>query len=1714
MFNRKSFKKFIDNAYSLLEPLFKEPKKHLKTWLVILGVLVASWAVAFFLRSPEPTQASWWNETWLYRRAIQISNDNGEDLEDFQVAITLDTASLITDGKLQNDCSDLRITDINGRLIPHWIEENNPGCNDAATKVWTKVPTVYDGTDATTVYVYYGNSQANNVESGDNVFEFFDNGESGGFSSKWVNVNGSGGSYSSDDSFGGANSVKVTGSDAVIASINDAFTNAIFEAQVKATSNMNMLTAKTSKTENTFYGFRPNYSGNADLYKRIQGNFSYLGSATSADYSTWASWKIVCNGTSIKTYYNDTIKHSVTDSDISSGGIGSRNGGGTTYLDNVMIRQYASSDPTTSLNTEEISPGPVAYWKFDEGTGTTAYDSSGQGNDGTLGTGSSAPTWQTEDMCVSGKCLYFDGSDDYVEVNGFNDYNLQPNFTISFWVNPVKEGVTQFFLSKDKYSYLRIGTFGTTGGKVYVQFRNDSEEDTNWHWYGGEAIRSNTWTHILITNSSSNCFKGYINGKSVSSVCFSGAFKNNLNRPLHIGRESSSFFNGFIDEVKIYPYTRTEEQILTDYNSGLSRMGSTKGSSVAIGGGEANLSDGLVGYWKMDESSWDGTADEVIDSSGNGNHGQGVGATSPTIGAGKFGNGGVFDGNNDHIDLGNDSSLSPSSQITIAGWYKLSSLNNNWAISKWKSGDCSSTHSSYLLAPNYPNNTSGKVWFFLCNGTDSDSLSSSNQLDPDQWYHLVATFEPGIIRIYIDGELNNEKSTELLALNTEAIEPLIFGQESSKSNIAPFHGYLDEVRIYNRTLSPDEVKALYEWAPGPVAHYTFDEGSGGSVYDRSGYGNNGTWSGTGTHWGVGKYGGAGVFNGSDDRVNVESSNNLNVKNITISMWISPVNDTQDMQLFDKYKTGPGGYAASTISGYIYFVISGESGTRTERYGKPPTGTWTHVSLVYDGISMAGYYNGIKQNVGWSSGSTGGPIITSPENFWIGQRLVPTYKFFNGLIDDVRIYNYARTQKQILEDMQGSMPGAARMPQSIAHWRFDEGYGTTANNSGFGGSSLSGTLGAGDSAPGWTNEGRMGKALSFDGSNDYVSSPTNSMFNISQNGFTYSVWIKGNNFSSNPMIMGRYLPYLRITAARKAHLSVHDGTQRHVYSNTSLNTGEWYHILATYDSYGYMKIYINGVLDGTAGPYSTLNNYGHRMSIGTWQDAGGSHFNGLIDEVKIYNYALSEEEVRQDYNQGMAAVMGQSSGNTGSTAPGGSASQEYCVPGSSDTCRPPVAEWKFDEKTGDTAYDTSGNNNEGTLVNNPTWRSTAFCKEGGCLEFDEESSYVNNSNFQGVDNSSSLTICSWVYLNSLGATDNADDGGIFCQDGSPTTALLWYNVNSDGSAGNHTYSFNVGDAGNSGNRVNGTDNAAIAKKWQYICGVMDESSRNLYIDGILNASVDGASATAVTLNNTSARIGSWESDSNLYFNGLIDQVRIYDYARTPAQIAWDYNRGGPVGHWRFDECQGTIAYDVSGNANHGTINIGATAPQTSVGTCASENSAHAWYNGREGKINSGISLDGIDDYITRDLSVSGTNATISFWVKNPAQGAGVYLLRSNANVRTYFTVSSTNINFYKGDPAVSIASFSVPPGNTWSHLVMKWWNEGSTLYGQAYLNGQALDSPKVFTNSNNGGYITLGGFTQSGTQNASGTFDDLRYFNYALTNEQVKLLYNDGAVRFQ
>lgn len=133
--------------------------------------------------NPIPLHFNQW-AIWQYRAPITITEQSGSDLSCYQVRLTIDTASLIAAGKLKSDCSDLRFTDANGKMLVHWLDTENSQCNSANTVVWVKVPSLLASSDAV-LYMYYGNAVASSVSDGSAVFLFFDDFNDGVYDDKW-----------------------------------------------------------------------------------------------------------------------------------------------------------------------------------------------------------------------------------------------------------------------------------------------------------------------------------------------------------------------------------------------------------------------------------------------------------------------------------------------------------------------------------------------------------------------------------------------------------------------------------------------------------------------------------------------------------------------------------------------------------------------------------------------------------------------------------------------------------------------------------------------------------------------------------------------------------------------------------------------------------------------------------------------------------------------------------------------------------------------------------------------------------------------------------------------------------------------------------------------------------------------------------------------------------------------------------------------------------------------------------------------------------------------------------------------------------------------------------------------------------------------------------------------------------------------------------------
>ena len=332
----------------------------------------------------------------------------------------------------------------------------------------------------------------------------------------------------------------------------------------------------------------------------------------------------------------------------------------------------------------------------------------------------------------------------------------------------------------------------------------------------------------------------------------------------------------------------------------------------------------------------------------------------------------------------------------------------------------------------------------------------------------------------------------------------------------PFSGKIDELRIYNRALSSTEVYQLYEYAPEPLFYWDFNEGVGTTAFDKQGHTNLPI---TNTTYTSGKYGGGLNFNGNAWLEKSISPSIAAAQDYTQCLWFNPSNNTTRQVLIDDSNQWEHWIAIDTnrtvMACYYNTVQMCATSTNTINLN-----TWNYVCSAYKaGQSLDLFVNGTPWATNTNVGTSASKIYN---DVCIGKAGGGSLAKFTGKIDDVKIYNYARTQKQIIEDMNAGAP-ATSSKSMIAYYKFDEGSGTTANNSGNGGSALNGTFGTGNSAPTWSNDGKFGKALSFNGVSSNIILPNDivSVSSIRTSGITYSTWIKTNN-STDQRIFGQQI----------------------------------------------------------------------------------------------------------------------------------------------------------------------------------------------------------------------------------------------------------------------------------------------------------------------------------------------------------------------------------------------------------------------------------------------------------------------------------------------------------------------------------------------------------------------------------------------------------------
>jgi prepilin-type N-terminal cleavage/methylation domain-containing protein len=212
---------------------------------------------------------------------------------------------------------------------------------------------------------------------------------------------------------------------------------------------------------------------------------------------------------------------------------------------------------------------------------------------------------------------------------------------------------------------------------------------------------------------------------------------------------------------------------------------------------------------------------------------------------------------------------------------------------------------------------------------------------------------------------------------------------------------------------------------------------------------------------------------------------------------------------------------------------------------------------------------------------------------------------------------------------------------VGNWNFDEGTGTAANDfSGYYNTCtlINGTAWTADTPQKAAGQGAGKYALSFDGVNDYLDCGSGSSLNIN-NAITVSAWVNRGTLTAWDAVVMKTTSGAWNDGYGLSTFGASDGKAHFWVTMYSSNYATidwpagWHHLAGTFNG-STVRIFLDGV-EGTPDSYSgaITSSSGHLL-IGAYTTGGGSYFNGLIDEVRIYSAALTASEIQKIYAQGL------------------------------------------------------------------------------------------------------------------------------------------------------------------------------------------------------------------------------------------------------------------------------------------------------------------------------------------------------------------------------------------------------------------------------------------------------------------------------------------------
>ena len=415
-----------------------------------------------------------------------------------------------------------------------------------------------------------------------------------------------------------------------------------------------------------------------------------------------------------------------------------------------------------------------------------------------------------------------------------------------------------------------------------------------------------------------------------------------------------------------------------------------------------SLIDGAVAYWKLDESA----GITASDYSPNGYDGTLVNMDDSDWVPGKTGNALNFDGTNNYVAADAVCAEMAGGDVTVSAWMKADALNpaNQFIIAT------NSSAGDNILMFGTQANTATLSF------VDSEPLwrdTPATVID-NTWHHIAYVLDDSFdtVTIYVDG---GQALSFASTVSVDATDLFSLGQEYDAGPTTGdfYKGRLDDVRVYNYALSDTEIRRLHD-PSGLIAHWKLDETSGTVAENDATYGYDATLVNMDdSDWVGGNTGNALDFDGVNDYVVIDDiCAAMAGKDVTVSAWVKApaVNPATQFIISINTSTGDNRLLCGTPAGTATLSLGDTAWHDTT--AAVIDNTWHHIAYVLEDSSdtIIVYVDGIE-----ALSFTSTISIAATDLLSLGQEYDPPMTpgdFYDGLLDDVRIYDRALSETEI------------------------------------------------------------------------------------------------------------------------------------------------------------------------------------------------------------------------------------------------------------------------------------------------------------------------------------------------------------------------------------------------------------------------------------------------------------------------------------------------------------------------------------------------------------------------------------------------------------------------------------------------------------------------------------------------------------------------------